>query len=233
MVKRFYKDARTQAAPTGWQVMLDGRGVKTVKGAAQVVPSEALAEALVQEWAAQGEELDPATLPTRDMADYAIDVVAGDLSGVAERLTAYGDTDTLLYRADPEDALFAKQHEVWEPIVTAFEAREEVALKRISGIIHRDQDADALATLRARMERLNAFELAGLEAMVSLASSLIVGLSALDPRTDVNALWRAASLEEDWQADLWGRDEEAEESRAKREEDFLRACEFTRLARSQ
>ncbi|MEP0191681.1 MAG: ATP12 family protein [Erythrobacter sp.] len=233
MVKRFYKEASVTAVEGGWQVMLDDRGVKTVNGAAQLVPREGLAEALAHEWAAQGEELDPKTLPMRDMADYAIDLVAADPDDLTERLTAYGDTDTLLYRADPEDALFAKQEEVWEPIVTAFEAREGVILKRISGIIHHEQDPKALETLRVRIERLNAFEMAGLEAMTMLSASLTIGLCALTPNLDAVQLWRAASLEEEWQADLWGRDEEAEERRAKREADFLRACEFTRLSRPQ
>lgn len=233
MVKRFYKQATAQAVDGGWQVLLDGRGVKTVKGSAQIVPREELAKALANEWGAQTEQLDPKKLPMRDMADYAIDLVAADPADLAERLTAYGDTDTLLYRADPEDALFAKQEEVWEPIVAAFEARKGVTLKRISGIIHHDQDAGALATLRARIERLNAFEMAGLEAMTTLCASLIIGLSALEDSSEAAGLWRAGSLEEEWQAELWGRDEEAEERRVKREADFLRACEFTQLAGSQ
>ncbi len=233
MVKRFYKDATATAVEGGWQVMLDGRGVKTVKGAAQIAPTEDLAKALANEWAAQGEKLDPQTLPMRDMADYAIDMVAVAPHALAEQLSAYGDTDTLLYRADPEDALFSEQQEVWEPIVAASEAREGVTFKRISGIIHHAQDPKALATLRARIEQLNAFEMAGIEAMTTLSASLIIALSALESDGDATHLWRAASLEEEWQADLWGRDEEAEERRVKREADFLRAWRFTRLSRPQ
>jgi chaperone required for assembly of F1-ATPase len=234
-MKRFYTDVATQAAADGWQVTLDGRALKTVGGAAQIVPTSALAEALAREWAEQGEEIDPARFAMRDLTDYAIDVVAADRVAVAERLTGYGDSDTLLYRADPDEPLYARQLELWEPLVTAFERREQVTLTRVSGIVHRAQSPEALERLRARLDAFDAFVLAGIEAMTTLAASLVVGLSATEDRDGVVAdplvLWRAASLEEEWQADLWGHEDEAEARRARRQADFLRAFEFTRLAR--
>jgi chaperone required for assembly of F1-ATPase len=83
MIRRFYKDVTLGEQAGGWQVMLDARGVKTVGGVPQIIPTEALAEALAAEWRRQGEKIDPASLPLRDMADYAIDVVAADPAGVA------------------------------------------------------------------------------------------------------------------------------------------------------
>ena len=233
-MKRFYKTVSVQEAETeleaGWQVCLDGRGIKTVQGKPQVVPTRALAEALATEWEAQGEKIDPASLPLRDMADYAIDVVGADHEGLITKLLAYADTDTLLYRADPDEPLYARQQEVWEPILAAFEAAHGVTLKRVSGVMHAAQDEAAMAKIGDGMSNLDPFTLAALEAMTSLAASLTIGLSALEEGSDPLKLWQAASLEEEWQADLWGRDEEAEERRARRTADFERAARFARLA---
>lgn len=231
-MKRFYKAVSVEEAPGGWQIALDERRVKTAAGAAQIVPTKALGEAMAREWAEQGETMDPARFVLRDMADYALDVVASDRGAAIEKLLGYGETDTLLYRADPSDALFARQEEVWEPIIAAFEAREGLSLTRISGVIHQAQDARVAKAYRARLEAFDAFALAGIEAMTSLAASLLIGLAASEAEDDVRALalWQAASLEEEWQAALWGRDEEAEERRQKREADFLAAFEATRLA---
>lgn len=239
-MKRFYTvvdvseamDLPNGISKQGWQVTLDGRGLKTVKGASQVVPTPALAEALAGEWDAQGETIEPASFPMRDMADYAIDVVARDTARTADALVAYADTDTLLYRADPDELLYAQQNALWEPIVSAFEAREGVLFERVSGIIHRPQPPAALATIRARLARFDPFTLAALEAKASLAASLITGLSALEAQADVAALWHAASLEEEWQAEKWGRDEEAEERRTRRTADFHRAAQFAALAKA-
>lgn len=233
MIRRFYKTVTLGEVPRGWQVLLDGRGVKTVGGAAQVAPTQALGEALAAEWRQQGDAIDPASLPLRDLTDYAIDVVAADPAAQAESLITYAETDTLCYRADPDEPLHARQLEVWEPLLTRFEADHGVRLVRVSGIVHRPQPPETLAALRARLGALDPFTLAGLETMTTLAASLVTALAALDAREDdAQALWQAACLEEEWQAELWGREEEAEERRARREADFLRACGFVRLVRS-
>lgn len=233
-MKRFYAEVGTQAVAGGWQVTLDGREVRTVGGAVQAVPTPELAAALAREWADQGEKIDPARFAFRDLADYAIDVVAQGRAALADTLTAYGDTDTLLYRADPGEPLHARQCALWDPLVAAFAEREQVVLTPINGILHRQQSAAALARLNARLRGLDPFALAGIEAMTKLAASLIIGLSAAEEGAgaDPLALWRAACLEEEWQADLWGRDPEAEARRAGRQADFLSACAFTRLARA-
>lgn len=229
-MKRFYDTVGIRQTDGGWQVVLDGRGLKTVKAAQQIVPTRALAEHLAAEWDSQGEKLDPATFPMRDMADYAIDVVTQTNAEIAASTVRYGDTDTLLYRADPDQPLYKRQIEIWEPIVTAFEAREAITLTRISGILHQPQSSAALDHLRSRLEAQTPFALAGMEAMASLAASLIIALEAAQGHGDPSNLWQAASLEEEWQADQWGRDEEAEERREKRMRDFLTAQKFVEAA---
>ena len=237
MIRRFYKNvdlAETPSAKTpGYQVLLDGRGVKTVGGAPQIAPTRGLGEALAAEWRRQGEQIDPASLPLRDMTDYVIDVVAGDPAAVADGLLTYAETDTLCYRADPDEPLHARQWDVWEPLLARFEATHGLAFVRVSGILHRPQPPATLAALRARLGTLDPFTLAGVETMATLAASLVTALAALDAADadEPLALWQAACLEEEWQAELWGREEEAEERRARREADFLRACGFVRLAR--
>ncbi|MFN4019748.1 MAG: ATP12 family chaperone protein [Erythrobacter sp.] len=233
MIRRFYKDVTLGEAPGGFQVRLDARGVKTVGGAPQIAPTRALGEALAAEWRRQGEKIDPQSLPLRDMADYAIDIVAPDPAPVAQALLAYAETDTLCYRADPDEPLHARQQEVWEPLLERFEAAHGIRLVRVSGIVHRPQPAETLAQLEAKLRALDPFTLAGVEAMTKLAASLVTALAALDAQGEEEplALWQAACLEEQWQADLWGRDREAEERRRVREADFLRACAFARLAR--
>lgn len=230
-MKRFYREAAAAEVNGGWQVTLDGRGLRTVSGAPQVVPSRALAEALASEWAAQGEEIDPAAFRLRDQADYAIDVVAPDPAAIVATLLGFAETDTLCYRADPDEPLHARQLAEWEPLLTALEQREGVKFIRVSGIIHRPQPAATLAQLRHRLESCDPFTLAGLHAATSLAASLAIALLARDEFAEPEVLWRAASLEEEWQAGLWGRDPQAEERRARRRADFLAACDWFRLLR--
>lgn len=234
MIRRFYKEVTLGEAAGGWQVLLDGRGVKTVGGAPQIAPTRPLGEALAAEWRRQGEKIDPRSLPLRDMADYAIDMVAPDPDAVVHGLIAYAETDTLCYRADPDEPLHARQQAEWEPLLATFEKTNGLSLVRVSGVLHRPQPPESLGRLEARLRALDPFVLAGVEAMARLAASLVTALAALDAAHEDEplALWRAVCLEEEWQAELWGRDAEAEERRARREADFLRACAFARMARA-
>ena len=227
-MKRFYSDVTIEGSAGGWTVLLDKRAIKTQGGNPQIVPGEQLARMLAREWEDQGETIDPAAFRFRDMTDYAIDVVAGDPAALIDKLLGYAQTDTLCYRAEPEDALFRRQQELWEPLVAGLEAREGVKLHRVSGILHRPQTEDTLARLRARLTALGPFTLAALEQTTGLAASLCIGLESLQRGADGDALWDAANLEEDWQADLWGHDEEAAERRDMRKRDFLAAMEFAK-----
>jgi chaperone required for assembly of F1-ATPase len=230
-MKRFYKVVSVAAVESGWQVTLDDRAVKTQGGRAQILPTRALAEALAGEWAGQGETIDPAALVLRDMADHARDVIASDRTAVIADLLRYAETDTLCYRAEPDEPLHARQFELWEPLLKAAEARWDVHFERIAGVIHQAQPSATLARLEAALVAKDEFELAALTPLTTLAASLVTGLAAMEPGADVPALWDAANLEEDWQAELWGRDAEAEARRTRRLASFAAAVRFAALVR--
>lgn len=229
-MKRFYKEVTVEAVDGGWRVLLDGRAVKTAGGAAQVAPSQALADALAAEWAGQGEEIDPAAFVLRDLTDYALDVVAADRSAVIASLLRFAESDTLCYRGDAGEALAARQDEVWEPLLAAAEKRWDVHFTRIAGVIHQAQPAATLARMRKVLEAESDFALAALNTLASLAASLVIALAAIAPGADANALWNAANLEEDWQAELWGKDAEAEALRELRYAAFAAAMRFAGVA---
>jgi chaperone required for assembly of F1-ATPase len=231
-MKRFYKDASAAAEAAGWQVLLDGRKVKTQGGRAQIVPTEPLAAALASEWAGQGEEIDPALFVLRDLADYAIDVIAADRGAVLADLLRYAETDTLCYRAEPEEPSHARQLELWEPLLLAAEARWAVQFERIAGIIHRPQPPATLARLEAVLAPKDAFTLAALVTLTTLSASLVIGLAALESDADLTLLWRASELEADWQVEQWGQDDEAEIRVQRRFAAFSAAARFAGLVRS-
>jgi chaperone required for assembly of F1-ATPase len=231
-MKRFWKKVGVSEVPGGFAITLDGRALKTQGKRAQVLPSRALAEALAAEWAAQGEEIDPAGFVLRDLADMAIDVIAEDRAGTIAGLLRYAETDTLCYRAEPDEPLHARQLELWEPLLLAAEARWDVHFERVSGVIHRPQRPATLARLKTVLEAKDAFVLSALATLTPLSASLVIGLAALEADAEAAQLWAAAELEEEWQAELWGREEEAEERRARRFAAFSAALHFARMTRS-
>ena len=230
-MKRFWKDAGVEPFEGAYRVTLDGRPIRTQGGAPQLVPGAALAEALAAEWSAQGSEIDPKAFPLRDLADFAIDHVRADRAAAIAGLLRYAETDTLCYRADPDEPLYRRQLKLWEPLVTAFEARHGVRLERVSGIVHRAQPAATMAKLGEVLAAHDDFTLAALATLAPLAASLTVALEALEPDADPAALFAAANCEQDWQAEQWGWDPAAERGRAAKLAAFEVAAHFARLAR--
>ena len=231
-MKRFYKAVEVAAEGALWRVTLDGRAVKSQGGRPQLVPSKPLAEALAAEWAGQGEEIDPAGLVLRDLTDYAIDVIPADRAGAIAGLLRFAETDTLCYRAEPDEPFFARQLERWEPLLLAAEARWDVHFERISGIIHRPQPAATLKRFEAVLAAQDDFALAALNTLASLSASLVIALAAIAPRADLAALWQASELEADWQVEQWGEDYEATARQEKRQAAFAAAARFAELARA-
>lgn len=239
-MKRFYQEvtirrvesgwAGTGWAGRGWQVHLDHRPLRSQGGLAQIVPTRAAADLLAEEWRAQGRKmgdaLDPCAFVLRDLADHAIDIVGPDRAGQIARLLAFASSDTLCYRAGPDDPIHQRQLELWEPLVSGFERRHQISLRRIIGIIPQPQEAQALSRIEARLQGEDAFTLATLGALATLSASLIVPLALRDGDGEAEALFAAANCEEDWQAERWGKDPEAEARRAQRLASFRQAARF-------
>ncbi|MDE1467044.1 ATP12 family chaperone protein [Aurantiacibacter sp. D1-12] len=230
-MKKFWKEVSIAEVEGGWQVTLDGRGIKTQRGAAQVVPTQEAAELLAEEWRAQGDEIDTKVFVFRDLADFAIDMVRPDIGGTVDKLLSYADTDTLCYRASPDEPLYQRQEEVWEPLVTAFEKRHGARMERVSGVVHRGHPEATMAALRDRLVGEDDFTLSALITLASLAASIVVALAILDEDGDTSTMFAAANVEEDWQAELWGWDAEAERTRKLQLEAFEKAAQFAKAVR--
>lgn len=229
-MKRFYKTVSVAGTPGGQQLLLDGRPVKTPARASLVLPNPLLGQAVAEEWEGQGEEIVITSMPMTGFANAAIDRVAPDPDRFIGDIVAYGETDTLCYRADPGDPLAERQQKVWEPILTWAEQRYDISLVRVAGIIHQPQSQHSLSRLQSVVSSFNPFGLAGLSTLTSISGSLVAALALLENAYDSGMIWDAVCLEELWQIELWGADADAEATRQLRRVAFDDAHRFCSMA---
>ncbi|MBY5931408.1 ATPase [Tateyamaria omphalii] len=229
--KRFWTNATAEEVAGGWTVKLDGRPVKTPAKAALTLPTAAMAEAVAAEWDAQDEVVNPLSMPFTRSANAAIDKVAVQHAEVADMLAAYGDADLLCYRADGPQALIERQASVWDPYLDWADATWGVRLQPRTGLMHESQDAAALAILSKQVHALSNFELAAFHDLVSLSGSLILGFAAAQDLHPPLTIWAASRLDETWQEEQWGEDEEAQEVAKVKEGSFLHAKAFFDVAK--
>lgn len=229
--KRFWNAAEVVEAGGGFGVRLDGRAVRTPAKAELVVPTQALAREIAAEWDAQEGEIVPATMPLTRATNAAIDRVAREQAAVAAMLAEYGSSDLLCYRAESPAELVARQAEAWDPLLDWAESVFSARLRTTSGVMHVTQDAAALERLHAEVRLLDIWALTAFHDLVCLSGSLVVGLAALRDQAPLEALWRASRIDESWQQEQWGSDEEAEAVARKKECDFFNAKRFHDLSR--
>ena len=222
-VKRFYSEVAIGAAVGGFEVRLDGRGVRTPQKAALIFPNHALAEAVADEWAGQGEHVRPATMPLTSLACTAIDRVAPCRAEAVGEILGYAGTDLLCYRAEQPAALAARQAAVWQPLLDWAALALDAPLKVTGGILAADQPDAAVAALRSAVESLDDLRLAALSSATRASGSLVIGLALSRGQVSADEAFEAAELDATFQIGRWGEDPEATQRRAAVRDDLIAA----------
>lgn len=208
-MKRFYKAASHAPVDRGHAVYLDGRAVKTPAKLPLIVPSEALASAISGEWAGQKETIDPETMPLTRLANGAIDRVVDARDAVIDEILRYGETDLLCYRADGPDSLIIAQARAWDPLLDWAKTVLHVDLPVQTGIMPQKVRPETLMRLRQIVEELDGFILAGLGALVASSGSIIIGLAVLKRHITGKEAANIALIDDVYQLERWGEDDEA------------------------
>ncbi len=206
--KRFWKEASVVVADGGFTVLLDRRKLRTPVKAELIVPTREMAEAIAVEWDAQGEKIDPLTMPVTRSANAAIDKVTPMHAEVSELVAEYGGSDLLCYRAEAPVELVKRQAAAWDPLLKWAAETLSAPLKTGVGIVPVKQDANVLAGLHKRVAGMDSFQLAAFHDLVGMSGSLIIGFAATHKLLPVAELWGCSRIDEDWQIEKWGEDDE-------------------------
>lgn len=216
----------------GFAIRLDGRAVKTPAGRVLIAPGRATAEAAAAEWDAQCDKVDPLSMPVTRAVNVTLDRVIPEREAVQEIIAAYGGTDLLCYRADWPEDLVARQNAGWDPLLDWAERRHGAALVRAAGVMHVAQPPVATSRLAAALAAMDPFELTAMHDLVSLSGSLVIGLAVHEGEIARETAWTVSRIDEDFQAEQWGADEEEAALAARRRKDFMQAATLLDLLRA-
>jgi chaperone required for assembly of F1-ATPase len=221
--KRVYTSAGVVEAPDGFQITLDGKPIRTPSGRTVTVPTREIAAAIAAEWEAQGEFIDPLTMPLTRFANSVVEAVVDRVDAVIEDAAKYFQSDLLFYRAGHPDALIAREAKHWDPVL--FWAADTLGAHFIltEGIMHVRQPDAAVAAARAALPG-DPWSIAAFHVITTLTGSALLALALLKGVLDADAVWAAAHVDEDWNREQWGVDEEVAARRAARLIDFQAAA---------
>ena len=212
--QRFYTDATATPHDDGYAVTLDGRPVKTPGARVELtVPTEPLARAVAQEWADQGEKVEPQTMPLTALACTAHDVAVPRRADLVTGIARYAETDLVCYRVPQPQALAEREQDVWQPLLDWLALTFDARLNTTTGILPIDQPTEAKQALHTAVERYDAMHLAALSSSVHACGSIVVGLALIQGRLTASQAFEAAEVERTYQIEQWGEDKEATEER--------------------
>lgn len=223
--RRFYKVAGIARGEGGFAVELDGKVAKTPGKAALVLPSEAAAGLVAAEFAAQGETIDPATMPVLRLVNTAIDGVSADPQAVYEDILRFAASDLLCYRAGSPVSLVERQNAAWDPVIDWARASLGARFVLAEGVMHVAQPREAIAAFGAHLSRFSEpLRLAAIHSMTSLTGSALLALAVATCALTAEEAWSAAHVDEDFNIALWGEDADAAARRAFRGSEMMAAA---------
>jgi len=228
--KRFYASAGVAETDGGFSITLDGRPIKTPSGKIVIAPQREIAEAIAAEWQAQREIIDPLTMPLTRFANSVVEAEADRVDVVADDIAKYLGSDLLFYRAGHPEGLVARETAHWDPIV--FWAAETLGAHFMlaEGIAHVRQPETAIASARAAFP-VDPWSIAALHVVTTLTGSALLALALAHGVRDPDQIWTAAHVDEDWNIEKWGIDDEVAARRAARLVDFQAATQILKSLR--
>jgi chaperone required for assembly of F1-ATPase len=216
-------------APGGHGVVLDGRLAKTPWKNDLVVPSAALAAAVAAEWDAQEKEIHPPTMPLTRLAGAAIDRTPAQRAAIERQVAHYAGTDLVCYRASHPPALAARQQAVWQPLIDWAGGRYNASLLVTTGVVPASQPAASLAAFVDAVAAHDDYALTALQAATTACGSLVIALALLSGRLDAGQAFAASQLDESFQIEAWGEDQEQAQRRALLAAEIEAAARFVLL----
>jgi len=223
--RRFYKAVAVERDADGFSVHLDSRSVKTPSGRPAILPSEAAARLVADEFAAQAETIEPLTMPVTRLVNTAIDGVASDTQAVIEDILRFSSSDLLCYRAEGPDALVARQAEAWDPVLDWVRSALGARFNLAEGVMHVEQPRETVGAIGIHLrQRDDMFRLSALHVITAITGSALLALALEAGAFDAKTVWDAAHVDEDWNIEHWGLDAEAARRRAARKRDMMGAA---------
>jgi len=187
---------------------LDGRPVRTPARAIVKVGKRSIADVLAEEWRAQEKVIDPKKMPLTRLLNSAIDGVS-----------------LLCYRADDPERLVARQNDLWDPVINWAQETYSCRFLLAGGVMHVEQPEETKQAMeRAINDYKDPITLAALHSMTTLLGSTLLALAVSAGYRTMQEAWDAAHLDEDWNIELWGTDEDAIARRAYRLEEMKAAA---------
>jgi len=223
-IRRFYSDVGITAVDSGFQITLDKHPIKSAGQQILQLPNEKMAEQLANEWRQQKEFIDFANMPVMRFASTVHDNIFPRPDDTRAEILKYAHSDLLCYRVAEPDSLVERQASLWDPVLLQFKEELNIDFVTSTGIQYVEQGGESMKRFETLITPLEDYQLGAVHLVTVMTGSAALAIALGNSWLTIEVAWQCAHLDEDFQAEHWGEDEEATLRRQRRHAEFCAAA---------
>ena len=210
LAKRFYKSVTVEGADREWQILLDGKQLRTPGKIKLSVPSKPLAEMIAGEWEAQTDRINPSLMPVTRLVNVAVEQTPSRHADLIAEARRYAETDLICYRAPEPRILKERQSAAWDKW-QAWAAEQGVNLSKTESLQAIEQPDESLAAVEDFALSLDDLPLTLFVHLTAVFGSVVLAMAVMQGELTAVEAFDISRVDAVYQIELWGEDEEQAE----------------------
>ena len=228
-MKRFYKKVEILESDFIYQIKLDDRILKTPSKKTLNIPTRVLAHKIVEEWSSVENEIIPEQMPLYSLTVTAIDRVESQKPELITKMQHYIMNDLLCYRESEDTKLKGYQNKNWNQWLLWSKIEYNFDLKTTNGVMPINQDENNKNLLLKIILQMDIWRFSVFVKATTLTGSAILALAFVNRQLEAEELFSLSFLDELYQIQRWGEDEEALQKRSAIKNELFSISDFLRL----
>ena len=213
-MKKFWKKvSMKKISSNSFQIMLDERILKTPLKRELVIPNLNLTKEIIKEWDQDSKNINTESMIFYGLISTSLDKIKDNRTLYINDVLDYIDTDLVCYRAENPKELVELQKKKWDPIILLIEKYIDTKVQVFQGILPKKQHVTVHSKLNNLINQLDNFEISALHRITNITGSIFLSLCVLKKDISKNEIFELSFLDELWQAENWGYDEETSQKR--------------------
>ena len=198
-----------------YEILLDNNILKTPLKNELIIPNAKIAEEIYKEWNQKTKFLNTDNLLFYGIISTSIDKIFHNRKKYIDDVLNFVDTDLICYRANKPFDLVQWQNKNWDPIISKVEKYINInnKINIFKGIMPSRQDNEIHLEITLLLTKFSDLEIAVLHRITNITGSIFLTLCILKNDKIKKSAFELSCLDELWQSENWGYEEEASKNR--------------------
>ena len=196
-----------------YEILLDNNILKTPLKNELIIPNAKIAEEIYKEWNQETNFLNTDNMVFYGIISTSIDKIFDNRKQYVDDVLDFVNTDLICYRADKPIDLVQWQSKNWDPIISKVEKYINYKINIFKGIMPVRQDKQIHLKITTFLTEFSDLEIAVLHRITNITGSIFLTLCILKNDKIKKNAFELSYLDELWQAEKWGYEEEASKNR--------------------